>query len=253
MRVSIIGCGNIGKELARFIDSDEHFELVGLVDIDAQAARDTQALLKKSAPRMTIEEAVEAANLVIESADKSVVEEIVTLCVAKKKKVLVLSVGGLVDNAGLLEKCEIYIPSGAIAGLDAIRAVRGKIDTLTLMTTKPPQALRDAPYLDDKKINVEKINEKTVVFEGHFRDAVKGFPQNINVAASLYITSLFENIQVRIIADPHAKLNTHKVVCRGEFGTITLKTENRPSKNPKTSYLAVLSAISVLKSVKNHQ
>ncbi len=227
MKVSIIGCGNIGKELARFIDNDKHFELVGLVDIDEKAIVDTEALLKRNVPRMSIREAVKA-DLVIEAADKSVVEEIVRLC---SGKVLVLSVGGLI-NVGL-HTCKIYIPSGAIAGLDAIKAVRGKITSLTLTTTKHPRAF-GIP------------EEKKVLFSGNFRDAVKKFPQNINVAASLHIASQFEDIHVTIIADPAATLNTHVIVCTGEFGKITIKTENKPSKNPKTSYLAVLSAISVL-------
>lgn len=249
MRVSIIGCGNIGKELALFIDRVEHFDLVGLVDIDVRAIRDTQALLKKKVPRMTIKEAVNAVDLVIESADKSIVKEIVTLCAEKGKKVLVLSVGGLIGNPDLLEKCVVYIPSGAIAGLDAITAVKEKIETLTLTTTKQPKALQGAPYLVDNNVAIEPLKEKKVVFNGNYRDAIQGFPQNINVAASLYLASRFENLQVKIIADPNATLNTHEIICRGEFGTITLKTENKPSKNPKTSYLAVLSAIAVLKRI----
>ena len=249
MNVSIIGCGNIGKELARFIESDEHFDLVGLVDIEVRAIRDTQMMLKKKVPQLTIKEAVDAADLVIESADKSIVKDIVALCAEKGKKVLVLSVGGLIANPELLGKCSIYLPSGAIAGLDAITAVREKIEKLTLTTTKPLRALRGAPYLTEKNINIEKIKEKTVLFSGPFKEAINGFPQNINVAASLYLASRFENLQVAIIADPDATLNTHEIICRGEFGTITIKTENKPSKNPKTSYLAVLSAISVLKKI----
>ncbi|MBI4153075.1 DUF108 domain-containing protein [Candidatus Woesearchaeota archaeon] len=248
MKVSIIGCGNIGKELARFIDCDEHFELVGLVDVDVQAVKDTQALLKKSAPRMAITEAVDAADLVVESADKSAVQEIVQLCAEKGKKVLVLSVGGLVGSP-FLGRCSIYIPSGAIAGLDAIKAVRGTVQELTLTTTKPPQAFQGAPYINKMNLRLDRMKEKTILFQGNFREAIQWFPQNINVAASLYLTSNFENLQVTIIADPNATLNTHEIVCRGAFGAITLKTENKPSKNPRTSYLAVLSAISVLKSI----
>lgn len=246
MKVSIIGCGNIGKELAKFMDNDPHFTLVGLVDIKAAAVTDTLAPLKKKVPRMSIKEAVEAADLIIESADKNVVGEIIRLCAGKK--VLILSVAGLIDLTKP-PKCDIYIPSGAIAGLDAIKAVRGKIQELKLISTKPPRALGSAPYLIEKSINIEKITEQKVVFQGNFRDAIKGFPQNINVAASLYLASRFEKLQVTIIADPTAALNTHEIACIGEFGTITLKTENKPSKNPKTSYLAILSAISILKSL----
>ena len=91
-----------------------------------------------------------------------------------------------------------------------------------------------------------------IIFEGNLSDAVNGFPQNINVAATLFLASRFEDIKVKIIADPNTKYNTHEIKATGDFGIIKSVTQNLPSKNPKTSYLALLSAIQAIKSLKNN-
>ncbi len=80
------------------------------------------------------------------------------------------------------------------------------------------------------------------------RDSVK----NINVAATLFIASKFDKIRVKVVADPNTSFNTHKIEAAGDFGKIMTITSNLPSKNPKTSYIAVLSAINVIKSLKNN-
>ena len=42
----------------------------------------------------------------------------------------------------------IHIPTGAIAGIDAIKSVRNNLDQLTISTTKNPRSLAGAPYFD---------------------------------------------------------------------------------------------------------
>ena len=97
-------------------------------------------------------------------------------------------------------------------------------------------------------IDLSSIREATVLFEGNALDAVRGFPQNVNVAATLALYGIGpENTRVRVVADPAATRNQHEVRIEGNFGTITTKTENLPSPdNPKTSMLAALSALSLL-------
>ncbi len=117
-----------------------------------------------------------------------------------------------------------------------------------IVTEKPAAALKIAEALADGK----SIKEKKIIFEGELKDAVAGFPQNINVAATLFLASKFENVKVKIIADPDTKFNTHEIEAQGDFGIIKTTTQNLPSKNPKTSYLAVLSAIQTIKNLMNN-
>lgn len=256
MNVAIIGCGFIGSELAKFIDKTKEFKLIGLNDIDKYKSDFLMRKLKNNYPKfMDYSDIIKKSDLIIESASKDVIDRILSdkNLDKKGKKLLIMSTGGLIENLDLLNKiknCEILLPSGAIAGLDAIKSVSGRIKFLSLTTTKPIKGLEDAPYIIKNKINFKKLKTKKTIFQGNLKDAIKGFPQNINVAATLFLASKFEDIKVKITADPITKLNTHKIICQGDFGRITIITENVPSKNPRTSYLAVLSAINILKTLK---
>lgn len=258
MKVGIIGCGNIGTELALFIDKSKNFDLKYLCDINNNNIKKLQRKLKNKIPRATnINRLIENSDLVIESASKDAVGEILKSrnINRRNRKLLIMSTGGIIENINLLNKiknCEIYIPSGAIAGLDAIKAVSGKIKSLTITTTKPVKGFKNSTYLIKNNINLDKIKNKEIIFEGNLKDAIKWFPQNINVAATLFLACRFKNIKIKIVADPKSKTNNHEIICKGSFGTITTKTENLLSKNPRTSYLAILSAVQTLKGMKDN-
>ena len=256
MKAGIIGCGFIGSEIANFIDKNKYFQLIGLNDIDKKKIGILIRQLRNNKPKeMNLNSLIKKSDLIVESATKDVVKTILKNknLDKKNKKLLIMSTGGLIGNVNLLSKiryCEILLPSGAIAGLDAVKAVSGKIKSLTLTTTKPINGLKGAPYILKKKINLKKLRNKKIIFEGNLKEAVAGFPQNINVAATLFLASKFKNIKVKIIA-AKAKYNSHEIEIVGDFGIINIKTNNLPSKNPKTSYLAVLSAIKTIKNIES--
>ncbi|MBI2655253.1 DUF108 domain-containing protein [Candidatus Woesearchaeota archaeon] len=258
MKVGIIGCGFIGSELAYFMDKSKDFQLIGMNDIDKNKVYGLIKNLKGNNPKfMDIDELIKKSDLIVESATKNIVKDILSNknLDKKNKRLLIMSTGGLIGSLKLLnniKNCEILLPSGAIAGLDAIKSVSGKIKSLNLATTKPVKGLEGAPYILKNKIVLSDITGKRTVFKGNLSDAVGGFPQNINVAAALFLASKFDNIKVKIIADKNAKYNTHEIEAIGDFGVITIKTQNLPSKNPKTSYLALLSAVQMIKSLKNN-
>ena len=168
-----------------------------------------------------------------------------------------MSIGGLLGNESLLDKAEkagikVYLPSGALCGIDGLKSASvGRIDSVTLTTRKPPKGLAEAPYIIKNNIDLPSIKEETIVFEGTADDAVKGFPQNVNVAAILSLAGLgAANTRVRIVTSPDYTKNVHEVEIKGESGNITTRTENLPSKvNPKTSQLAVFSAIATLEGI----
>ncbi len=150
------------------------------------------------------------------------------------------------------KRARIFIPSGAIAGIDGLKASNcAKIKKVTLTTKKPPQAFLGNPYLLKRKVRLDNINEDTVIFEGSALLAVRVFPQNINVAATLSIAGIgADKTTVRIVASPNLTRNIHEVEIESEAGRIITRTENiAHPDNPKTSYLAVLSAIAALKQV----
>jgi aspartate dehydrogenase len=164
------------------------------------------------------------------------------------KHLVVMSIGSLFDDdfrmrlveAARKNGCKIYLPSGAVCGIDGVYAASAEcLDSVTLVTTKPPSSLG---------VNVDK---RTVIYKGSAREAVKLFPRNINVAACLSLAGIgFDATTVEIVADPVATRINHKILAHGRFGRLRAEVENMPNpKNPQSSYMASLSAIAILKRI----
>jgi len=261
LKVGLVGCGVIGGEIARTIDNKKilGLELVAICDKNKTKEDKLVRSLKKIPAVTDIEGVIEKADLIVEAASSNIVGELVQKALSKEKDIMVMSVGGMIDYLHLFaevknRKCHIYFPSGAIAGLDGIKAAKeAHINSVTLETSKPPAGLEGAPYLLEKNISLRGIKEKVIVFEGSCEEAIKAFPKNINVAATLSFAGIrLKKTKVRIIADPSLKRNIHHIIVKGDFGKLEVTTKNIPSpSNPRTSYLAVLSAIATLRRIVN--
>ena len=255
--IGIIGCGTIGSALAEAAAGglSGKVEKVVLWDVD----RERTGMLAGQLPGVSVasgeEELIDSADLVIEAVSPSVAGGLLRKAIQKKKDILIMSIGGLLGNEPLLREAgqkgiRVILPSGAVAGIDALKAAKtAGIDEVTITTRKPPGSLKGAPYLVEKGIETDILTGETLVFEGNAAGAVKAFPKNINVSALLSIAGIgAEKTKVRIVTSPEYTRNSHEIVIKGKCGTIVTRTENIPSpENPRTSYLAVLSAVASLK------
>ncbi len=259
-KIGIVGCGSIGSFLAKTIVSDfkDKAELSALFDINLEKAYTlSSALEKKNIVAISLEGLIEKCDLVIESASAKISKEVLRSAILAKKDCMVMSVGGLLDAKEVFEQarikgCRVYIPSGAIAGIDAIKAASlSKIEKIVLTTRKPPSAFIGVAYVLKSNLRLENITKETTIFEGNVDTAVRLFPQNINVAATLSLASnCKEKIMVRIITSPEYKSNSHEIEVFAESGRIFSRTENVVSPdNPKTSLLAALSAVATLRNI----
>ena len=100
-------------------------------------------------------------------------------------------------------------------------------------------------------VSPDKISKPTTLFDGAAKEAVSLFPKNVNVAALLSLVGLgSKKTSVRIVADPNTNKNTHQINANGKFGNLSFIIENIPnSTNPKTSRLATLSAIDLVRQI----
>ncbi len=258
LRIGIVGCGAIGRELGKNINSRiPEVHLVAIADINKEKARKLAEILLPHPRTLSPEELINQVDLVIECASSSASAALVEKTLIQGKDILVMSVGGLLGRENLFQlaqekNCRIYLPSGALAGLDGVKAAAlGRIDSVTLTTRKPLAGLKGAPHLTKKGIDLNSLTEEKVVFRGSTEEAIKGFPKNINVAATLSLAGIgAARSQVKIIADPKISRNVHEIKVEGEFGKLISRTENLPSpSNPKTSFLAILSALATLKTL----
>lgn len=260
VKTGIIGCGTIGSQLAYALE--KHFltqaELVALCDIDKDKAQTLQTGLSSRPQILSIDELINICDLIVEAASAEVSFEVAEKALKQGKDVMVMSVGGLLDKAEQLfslaqsKAAHLYLPSGALCGLDAVKSASlAKINKVTLITRKPLRGLAGAPYLEKKKIDLSKINQETIIFQGPASEAVKGFPKNVNVCAALSLAGIgAEKTQVKIITSPEYQANIHEIEVEGDFGKLICRTENLPSpENPRTSFLACLSAIATLKNI----
>jgi len=261
-KISIVGCGTIGSEVAMAIDREEiRMNLVSLYDIDKKKAIDLKNQLKNIHPNISenLGESVSQCDLVFEATHVSSLKEIAEETFRSKKDLFVMSVGGLVISPEILDKaktlgCKVFFPSGAIAGLDVVSALKlSNIESITLKSTKPLKSFANSPGLDrflkSTHKRMEDIQQAETLFEGNVKEAVPLFPQNVNISAALALTGVGpEKTKVTIVADPAIKKNIHEITCVSAAGAAYTRTENVPHpKNPKTSYLAILSAIAKLK------
>ncbi|HET8792495.1 MAG TPA: aspartate dehydrogenase [Nitrososphaeraceae archaeon] len=266
--ISIIGCGAIGSELALSVDKtmNENISISSLLDIKLENAEGLKSKLSNNNPLVfnNFSDYIKSTNfkdvnLVIEAASQNALTNYLNDIILLKKDLLVMSVGAFA-NAGFfsqvvknVEKNDInlYLPSGAIAGIDAIKSVKSSISYLTLTTTKNPNSLKDSPFFKKNNITVDAIKKRTLIFEGSAIEAVENFPANVNVAALLGLTGIgLEKTKVNVIADPSLRINKHEIKVIGKFGELIIRVKNIPSStNPKTSYLAILSIIESLRSI----
>jgi aspartate dehydrogenase len=262
MKVGLVGCGNIGADLSNAVFRNTvEAQIVALTDVDADRAESMRRSFQFDAKVCDLDENARLSDFVVECAAPDAVAPVVEAAIRHRRDCLILSVGGLMEHWHLMEEArasgvEIRLPSGALCGLDGIRSgmMAGLnnmpgLHTVVLTTRKPPKGLEGAPYLVEKNIDLSGLDKPTVVFEGTAREACKAFPKNVNVAASLSFAGIGpDETRVRVIADPAATVNSHEVFAEGAFGKLRAVTENLPSpRNPKSSYLASLSAVAELK------
>lgn len=256
--VGIVGMGTIGRAIALALDSgDIPVQLAAVHSRDAEKAGVFAATLSAKPPVLDLDGLIASSDLVIEAATQAALATIAPATLAAGKDLMVLSVGGLLDHpewADLADRqhCKLYVPSGAIVGLDGVKgACAGRVDSVTITTRKSPEGLDGAPYVVEQGIDVYAFTEETEIFQGSAREACKGFPANVNVSAALSFAGIGpDRTRIRIIAVPGGTRNMHDVEVIGEFGRMTSHIENVPSDtNPRTGKLSYLSAIAMLKEI----
>ena len=266
--ISIIGCGAIGSELALSVDRMmiENVTISSLLDIKHENAEILKSKLSNNNPVIfnDFSEYIKSDNfkdvdIVVEAASQNALTSYLNSIISLKKDALVMSIGAFANPEFFsqiiknVEKNDInlYLPSGAIAGIDAIKSVRSSISYVTITTTKNPNSLKDSPFFKKTNLTIDSIKKRTLIFEGSAIEAVQNFPANVNVAALLGLAGIgIEKTKVNVIADPSLRINKHEIKVIGKFGELIVRVKNVPSPtNPKTSYLAILSVIESLRSI----
>lgn len=239
-KVGIIGCGAIGSLIAEAVEKGivDCDELI-LYDCDTEKAERLQESLgTASIVVANLDEMLRLhPTVIVEAASQEAAREYISAIVGNNIELIVMSVGALLDSQ--LKNSRIHTPSGAIGGLDAISsAALAGIKEAILTTRKNPMTL-----------DMDNQQEK-LVYEGSALEAVRRFPKEMNVAATLALITPPDRLLVRVISDPKTSRNTHEITVKWAHGDMFLRFANDPHPdNPKTSALAAWSAIKLLKDI----
>ncbi len=249
--IGIVGCGAIGRALLKAVEEGKlKVRVAGVTSRTEKSARAFLATLHNPPLYLDLTSLIPRSDLIVEAAGGAVVRELAEKVFAAGKDLMIISVGALLDHPEIIDRarasgCRLFLPSGAIAGLDGIKsACVGAVSSVTITTRKPPEGLEGAPYLVKKKILLTGLREEREVFSGSAREACRGFPANVNVSGAVSLAGLGpDKTTVRILAVPGLKRNCHDIDVAGEFGRLSVRVENVPTENPRTGRLTALSII----------
>lgn len=266
LRVALLGCGAIGSFLAQAIADGKagpEVRLVAIVDLPHRAQPLQELARRYGCAWVSSTEGASVwprlrPDVVVEAASADAVREHALAVVQAGCDLVVLSSGALLDQRLFEElwrtaRCSgrtVWVPSGAIGLLDVLNALRAaELQEVRLTTRKPPQALAGAPGVQERGLDLEGLTAPITVFEGNALEAVRAFPTNVNVAASVSLAGLGPaQARVRVVADPSLSENVHELYVRTPFGEFQACVRSRPlPSNPRTSTLAAYSALAVLR------
>ncbi len=258
-KLAIIGSGSLGSIIGKVIAQDlyEKYEVVGVMSGKIENARKLANDLKCKAYKTLNEVIDDKPDYIIEAAFPDVLKDMGVKILTNGISLIPLSVGAFADKefynemkeAALENNTRVHIPSGAVGGFDVLRAsmLMGDVD-VSITTDKSPQSLNGAPYLEGRNLSEE---EKEEIFNGSALEAIKHFPENVNVAVTTALATVgVENTKVSIKSIPGFKSNKHQIKLVGETINVGIIIETTPSEdNPKSSTLAAYSVISLLKNL----
>ncbi len=245
IRVGLLGCGNIGRVIAAH---QQGFTVTALFDIIPEHARDIAAICGAEISVDFPSFLKADTTIVVEAASVGAVREYGEAILSSGHDLAVMSVGALADPefredllaAARASGRRIYIPSGAVTGLDNLKVARIAGTTrLLLRTIKSPASLGIT------------TNERRLLFSGKSHECIRQYPKNVNVSVAISLAAGMDT-DVELYADPAVDRNIHEIVMEGEYGEILIRVTNVPSPdNPATSYLAALSILSLLQDLEN--
>ncbi len=257
-RVAIAGLGAIGRALAKRLAAGlPGLTLTAVAAGDRAKAQGWLDAEKIACPIVDLSGFPAYADVAVECAPAAILPDICAPMLTAGKTVMTLSAGALLTRPDLIDLArahggQIIVPTGALLGLDAVSAAaEGEIHSVRMTTRKPPRGLAGAPYLVANNISVEGLTEPLRVFSGTARDAAKGFPANVNVAAALSLAGIGpDRTTIDIWADPAVTRNCHMIEVDADSARFTLSIENIPSENPKTGRITALSALAALRKLR---
>jgi aspartate dehydrogenase len=243
-RLGIIGAGAIARVVADRVVTGA---VPGMTLLGFHTRTAVEGL---PGPRLASLEEILDASVVVEAAGREAVQQYAEDVLGAGSDLVCCSVGALSDSdlrgrlIGAAERAgsRLVVPSGAVGGLDVLRAaVEAGLDEVMVEQRKPPRALLPEP-------EATSLRTARVLFEGTVEEVVRRYPRTTNVAAAVALAGLgFEATTARVVVDPALAANEVTLTARGAFGELSLRLANVASANPQTSTIVAYSVVAALR------
>ncbi|RLB02102.1 MAG: hypothetical protein DRG83_09075 [Deltaproteobacteria bacterium] len=247
-RLGIVGYGKIGSFVydAVLQNPSVGIKIDFVCDIDKERLQGLPKEIVTSDLRIIQER---KPDLVLEAAHPNVVREHACF-ILRHSDLMIMSVTALADPVMLetiRQTCErfgkaLYIPHGAIVGLDALIEGREVWDEVTITMKKNPN------NIDFSQANVDpdRIKSETILYDGPTATICPLFPKNVNSHATVSLASLgFDRTHSLLIADPKLDVSVIEIEAKGSGVEIFIRRVN-----PITGVTGKLTLLSVWESVK---
>lgn len=255
LHVGLAGLGAVGLDVARrLLDGVPGIVLTAVAVRDADKARRALPQIGTTVVLKPATALAEDCDVVVECLPPAMFRDVAVSAIDRGRLFMPLSVAQLLENDDLVARAKkngarILVPTGALIGFDAVRAAaEGTIQSVNMVTRKPPKGLDGAPYLVARGISLAGLDKPMKVFDGTAREGARGFPTNVNVAAALSLAGIGpDRTRLEIWADPNLTLNTHSIEVKSDSATFTMSIQNVPSENPRTGKIVALSTVAALR------
>ena len=253
LKVGVAGLGSIGSVVANALDA-------GIEGLQLEAVS-TGGPHSFSRPidNVSFKELAERCDLIVEALPAEIVPALARPVFEKQKDLILISSCALLLSPKILDihkdsHSRIYVPAGALRGIKDLKhwASEG-ITQAKIKSTKHPSGFEGAPYVEKMGTEMAQISVLTKIYDGTAAEAAKGFPANVNVAATLSFAGIGpDKTLVELWADPNAEGNTHEVqVIAGGKPKIGIAASKTSTENRKSSTSTADSIIDVLKDREN--
>jgi len=255
LQIGLAGLGAVGREVARrLVAGIPGLRLAAVAVREPEKLRSTLAGFGEDVKILSAQALAERCDVIVEGLPPKEFRAVAAAAIERGRIFVPLSVGQLLENGDLAERARqtgarILVPTGALIGLDAVRAAaEGTIRSVTMITRKPPAGLEGAPYLAGRNISLAGLKAPLKVFDGSAREGARGFPANVNVAAALSLAGIGpDKTRLEIWADPGIERNTHRIEVEADTARFSMTIENVPSDNPRTGRIVALSVVALLR------
>ncbi|WP_068547196.1 aspartate dehydrogenase [Thalassotalea crassostreae] len=258
LNVGIAGLGTIGLVVAKALeDGIDGLKLTAVTSGNLDKAKQNLTTINSSADVISSAKMVENVDIVIECAPTSAFMNIAKPTLEQGKTLVTVSGAAILQHPEIIDIAkqnggQIILATGALLGLDAVRAAaESTIHSVNMVTRKPPTSLKTAKYIVEKNIDLSNLQEPLQVFKGSAREGAEKFPSNVNVAAALGLAGVgADKTQLEIWADPTKTRNTHYINVDADSASFALTIENVPTlENPGTGKITALSVIAAVRAI----